>query len=117
MPAPSLVYELEKRLLLGLKPPTIIPPIHILDLEIGQFLRVHIIETRDINANKLPNLRFVDGVKRVNTASFAELLMVCIRFVDVISNRVRTGEEFEIFGFGSDVPEADFPAGGAVASA
>jgi hypothetical protein len=108
---------LEERLLLGLKPPTIILPIHILDLETRQFLGVHVIETRDINPNNFSYLRLIECVKSVNAAGLAELLMMRIRLVDVISNCVGTGEEFEVFGLSSDVPEPGFPAGGTVASA
>jgi hypothetical protein len=52
----------------------------------------------------------------VNPASLAELLMMRIRLVYVISNCVGTREEFELFGLGSDVPESIFPASRAVAS-
>jgi hypothetical protein len=108
--------NLQNLLTLGLKPPFIILPIHKLDLEILLQLVVINIQTRNIDTDKLPDLGFIDRPKGVNPASLAEGLMKRVGLVYVIGNSVTTGEKFEVFGFGSHIPQSLFPAAGAVAS-
>ena len=108
--------NLQEMFLLRFKPPLIRLSIHKLDLELCQLLRRQVVETREIDSHNVPDLRFVECMERMNSAGFAELLMMRIGLVDVIGNRVGTSEKFKVFGLGSHIPEAILPATGTIAA-
>jgi hypothetical protein len=111
------VTTLKKLFLLGLNPPLIMPSILKLDFELCQLLRLHVIETRKVDSDDFASqLRFIECMERVNAAGFAELLMMRLGLEDIIGNRIRTREKFEVGGFGAHIPEANLPAIGAIAS-
>jgi hypothetical protein len=60
---------------LGRLPPFISSPIDIPNPEVSEFSRVDIIETGDIDSDKLSRLRKVDFMKRVHAARFAKIVV------------------------------------------
>jgi hypothetical protein len=104
---------------LGRLPPFIIPPIDISNPEPGEFSRVDIIETGDIDSYKLSRLRKVDFMKRVHAALFAKIVVNrrgmanVVRQYIVIAGRLRQQSKF--VWLDSSSPISKFCTDGAIA--
>jgi len=115
-PLRRLPLNLQELFLLWLIEPLIRLSIHKLDFELRQLVRFQVVKTREIDSDNVADLRFVECMERVNATSLAELLMVRVRLVDVVGDRIGARKKLKVFGFGSHIPEAKLPACGAIAA-
>ena len=104
---------------LGRLSPFIISTIDIPNPEASEFTRVDIIETGDIDSNKLSRLRKVDFMKRVHAALFAKIVVNRRGKANVVRQYIviagRLGQQSKFVWLDSSSPISKFCADGAIA--
>ena len=101
---------------LGLIPPIIALSVRIPHSKPCLFLLINIIQTRNIDCNKLPtHLRNIASMERMHSTLLAKIIMHLIRPHIVIRNIVPGREKLELGRLDFDGPVAQFATDGAVA--